>query len=365
VGESHRCALTGSGGVACWGNNWYGELGNSSPASSEIPVEVTGLANDVTAVTVGGMHTCALTGGGGVKCWGFNSYGQLGSVMRCSSSSVPVDVPLDGDVDALPANSEPPPWTPIGRIEHASGPTDVVLRVDGSPDLAVSELEGEFFDPGSFTLYGDGTVIFPSEGAEPPAADGPIVRAHPFRIAHLDEDQVQSLLLFAIGEGGLGAACERYETQDTDVGSATVLSVHVGGFDKRVTVVGPNPLGPLFDYLQTFDRAANVSSQVWVPDRYWGNLFEAGSAIEIGLLPDPRDAGSVPWPWPDVVPEDFVGRDEGGWIGDPRRVMSTAEAAVLGLSDNGGVVQRIYLVGPDGETIYSFSLWPMLPDETG
>jgi hypothetical protein len=44
--------------------------------------------------------------------------------------------------------------------------------------------------------------------------------------------------------------------------------------------------------------------------------------------------------------------------------MSVAEAAVHGLSDNGGVVQRVYLLGPDGVTIYSFSLWPMLPDET-
>lgn len=105
-------------------------------------------------------------------------------------------------------------------------------------------------------------------------------------------------------------------------------------------------------------------TQVWVPDRYWGSLIEAGPAIEIGLLPDPRDAGSVPWPWPDIAPLDFVGRDEGGWIGYPRRVMSAEEAAVLGLSDNGGVVQRIYLLGPDGETIYSFSLWPMVPSES-
>ena len=44
--------------------------------------------------------------------------------------------------------------------------------------------------------------------------------------------------------------------------------------------------------------------------------------------------------------------------------MSADEAAVLGLSDNGGVIQRIHLLGPDGETIYSFSLWPIFPDET-
>jgi hypothetical protein len=100
-----------------------------------------------------------------------------------------------------------------------------------------------------------------------------------------------------------------------------------------------------------------------VPDRYWGNLFEAAPAIEVGVLPDPRDAGSAPWPWPGIEPAAFLGPpDPGGEWG--RRVMSAAEAGVLGLSRNGGVVQRIYLLGPDGVTLYSFSLWPMLPDET-
>jgi len=45
--------------------------------------------------------------------------------------------------------------------------------------------------------------------------------------------------------------------------------------------------------------------------------------------------------------------------------MSADEAAALGLSNDGGVVQRIYLLGPNGGTTYSLSLWPMLPDETG
>ncbi len=363
-GESHACVLTNRGVVACWGDNSYGQLGHFRTPSEAVPVEVQGFADGVAGIAVGGMHTCALLAGNGVRCWGFNNQGQLGSVMRCSSSSVPVDVPLNGQ-QVPPSASGEPTWTPTGRIEHATGPTDVVLRVDGSPDLGVSDVQGEFFNPGSFTLYGDGTVIFPSDGAEQPAAEGPIVRAKPFRIAHLDDDQVQALLRVALTAGGLGDACERYETQDIDVAGSDVWTIRAGGLDKRVIVVGPNPLGSLSDYLRTFDRAANVSSQVWVPDRYWGSLFEAASAIEHGLLPDPRDAGSVPWLWPAIVPEDFAGRDEGGWIGQPRRVMSADEAAVLGLSANGGVVKRIYLVGPDRKTIYSFSLWPMLPDEEG
>jgi hypothetical protein len=115
--------------------------------------------------------------------------------------------------------------------------------------------------------------------------------------------------------------------------------------------------------LRHFDPGSGVSTTVWAADRYWGSLLDVAPYLESGVLPDPDDAGTLPWPWPDVSPGDFVGRDEGGYIGNPRRVMTAGEAAVLGLSDHGGVVQRVYLVGPDRETIYSFSLWPMSPDE--
>lgn len=194
-----------------------------------------------------------------------------------------------------------------------------------------------------------------------PPAEGPIIRARPFMIAHLGEAQVQSLVRFALGEGGLANACERYETRDVDAFGSAVFIVRASGLDKRVEVFGPSPLGLLTDRLANFDRGDNVSTQVWMPDRHWGNLLEAGPAIEIGLLPDPRDVGIVPWPWPGIAPAKFVGLADYNSAG--LRVMSAAEAAVLGLSDNGGVVKRIYLRGPDGKTLYSFSLWPMLPDE--
>ncbi len=104
-----------------------------------------------------------------------------------------------------------------------------------------------------------------------------------------------------------------------------------------------------------------MSAQVWVSDRYWGLLIEVSSWVDHGVLPEVPDADIVPWPWPGIALADFVGTN----IYEGRRVMSADEAAVVGLSDNGGVVQRIYLLGGDGVTIYSFSLWPMLPDETG
>lgn len=88
-GWDHSCALTSLGGVKCWGANDYGQLGNGSFTSHNTPVDVIGLSSGVVAIASGSEHTCALTGSGGVKCWGYGgSLGAGGSANR----NVPTDV---------------------------------------------------------------------------------------------------------------------------------------------------------------------------------------------------------------------------------------------------------------------------------
>ena len=108
AGQGHTCALTDTGGVRCWGEGSFGELGGglNPPSTSLPPVDVVGLAGGVAAISVGDFHTCAVLYSGGVKCWGLNDIGQLGvttgtcvSTFPCTSTPLEVTGLASGYVD--------------------------------------------------------------------------------------------------------------------------------------------------------------------------------------------------------------------------------------------------------------------------
>jgi alpha-tubulin suppressor-like RCC1 family protein len=117
-GGGHTCALTSAGGVKCWGWNIYGQLGNGTTSDSRIPVNVSGLTSGVTAIAEGNVHSCALTNSADIKCWGFNSNSQLGDGTT-ATRLLPVNViGLEGGYSF-----------PVLRVAPASVPANGVATV--------------------------------------------------------------------------------------------------------------------------------------------------------------------------------------------------------------------------------------------
>ncbi|MCD6499917.1 MAG: hypothetical protein J7M25_16610 [Deltaproteobacteria bacterium] len=99
-GRMHTCARRKDGSVWCWGDNTSMQLGRDSSATpgSNRPVRVDLShvlnAGDVpVGIQAGNDHTCAITSGEHVVCWGDNSFGQLGTADG-DGASLPLQVAL-------------------------------------------------------------------------------------------------------------------------------------------------------------------------------------------------------------------------------------------------------------------------------
>ena len=75
--DTQPCASDGVG-VKCWGNNSSGQLGTGDTNNSSNPVATNhGLTGDVTKISVGLDHICVATNTK-VSCIGDNSKGTTG-----------------------------------------------------------------------------------------------------------------------------------------------------------------------------------------------------------------------------------------------------------------------------------------------
>ena len=100
AGLYHTCVIdsdnaqTDAGAVRCWGDNRFNQLGwpaGAVAAPGGVPPAVDlGIAGAI-AIAAGAYHTCAVRAtDGGISCWGWNDYGQLGA----DGAGAPVEVPI-------------------------------------------------------------------------------------------------------------------------------------------------------------------------------------------------------------------------------------------------------------------------------
>jgi len=83
--------LCSNGLIAAWGNNYSGQLGNSTNTNSSVPVLVTqsGVLSGKTVATIaaGHGHAFALCTDATLAAWGFNTYGQVGNNTLVNSNA--------------------------------------------------------------------------------------------------------------------------------------------------------------------------------------------------------------------------------------------------------------------------------------
>ena len=104
AGAGHALALTANGSVWAWGNNQSGQLGvepSTGVYRRSSPQQVAGLSG-VRSIAAGSDHSLALLADGSIWTWGDNRYGQLGDTTT-TNRATPRRVAGLGKIQAIAA----------------------------------------------------------------------------------------------------------------------------------------------------------------------------------------------------------------------------------------------------------------------
>ena len=197
AGSFHTCAITVDRNVMCWGENWNGQLGDSSNVDRDTPVEVS-IPSNSSAVSIdsGAFHTCLGMNDGTMFCWGYNAHGQLGN----------------------------------GGTSHSNSPLASAL----SPDLLLMEIEvGLFhscglFDSGEVACWGDNSYGQLGDGTQTAHSTPEVIilstNATSITVGHrhtcmiLDDASLKCWGANEYGQVGDGGSTNSNTPQDIDLG---------------------------------------------------------------------------------------------------------------------------------------------------
>lgn len=288
----------------------------------------------------------------------------------CTNGAAPSTPPSTGPMasDSGGSGGTPTETPTTGTVDHKTGSRDVLLRLDEGGGFVMPAFLASQAPP--FTLYGDGTVVFRNLTQEFPQPQGSVATSNPLRTAKLSEEQIQDLLVYALGEGGLGVARPNYPNDQVADASTTTFTVEAGGLKKTVSVyalgmdvptsgvgAADAPARAAFQKLAArltdFDQGGSIPTDAYQPSAYRGVLFESPGIV----APDVRA-----WPWPDLTVADFKPDADPNGLQFPHRTMSTDEVALLKVTGFEGGFQGLVLTGTDKQA-YTMAIRPLLPDE--
>lgn len=107
AGFTHTCAILDNDTLKCWGANSHGQLGlenittygnAANQMGDNLPIVNLGTGRTAKSVSAGASHTCAILDNDALKCWGLNTYGQLGRNNTTKAGNTPGSM---GDVLAV------------------------------------------------------------------------------------------------------------------------------------------------------------------------------------------------------------------------------------------------------------------------
>ncbi len=176
AGEKHFCARMSDSTVRCWGADFLGALGGAAGNASALDGgaikvgTVVGLGS-VTQISAAGSTTCARLSDGGVQCWGDNRYAQLGlevdpAVVDDDWHPTPAPVALDqaatrvdvghGTVCAVLSSTELVCWgrDDAAQLALSDAPEGRRNPVRGPGRIAIDPLVLTRTAPGSTTVLG-------------------------------------------------------------------------------------------------------------------------------------------------------------------------------------------------------------------
>ncbi len=144
LGQYHSAGLSESGRVFIWGLNYSGLLGDGTFTSRKTPTEITSLfqlPNDdkIVQISLGELHSSALSSEGRVYTWGSNDYGQLGN-----GTNIDSNLPIEISNKFSLSNGEKISLLSLGAVHSSAITTSGRIFVWGSNE---------------YSVLGDGTYI--------------------------------------------------------------------------------------------------------------------------------------------------------------------------------------------------------------